>query len=102
MSPPPPPPPGGAHVRTGRRRTTRACVCTCRYLCVQTVYQLINSADSLTVNMALTVRKVVSLLASVLAFNNTFTVYHTVGAVMVFGGALLFSAVTQKPKDKSD
>lgn len=55
-------------------------------------------ADTLTVNMVLTVRKVVSLLASIAVFNNTFTLAHYLGAGMVFGGAMLYSLVTTPGK----
>jgi UAA transporter family len=68
-----------------------------RYFCIQSVYDLNTSADNLTVNMVLTVRKVVSLIASVVVFNNAFTVFHVVGTAMVFGGATLYSFVTTAP-----
>jgi drug/metabolite transporter (DMT)-like permease len=61
------------------------------------VYDLNTSADNLTVNMVLTVRKVVSLIASVVAFDNSFTLFHVVGTAMVFGGATLYSFLTAAP-----
>lgn len=58
---------------------------------------LTNSADALTVNMVLTVRKTVSLIASIVLFGNTFTLYHTLGTACVFGGAVLYSLITSAP-----
>ncbi len=59
------------------------------------MYALNTSTDQLTVNMVLTARKVASLLASVAFFGNAFTVYHVVGSVLVFGGVVAFSFVSQ-------
>lgn len=62
-----------------------------QYVCLVGVYNLISLADPLTVNVTLTVRKFVSLMLSIYVFNNTFTALHWLGAVLVFGGAVLYS-----------
>ena len=46
--------------------------------------------SNLTVNVALSVRKAVSLLISIVYFGNPFTAGHMVGAILVFGGTLLY------------
>jgi UDP-xylose/UDP-N-acetylglucosamine transporter B4 len=63
-----------------------------QWVCLMGVYSLIAAADQLTVNVILTLRKFVSLMLSIALFGNTFTTYHWVGSVAVFGGAALFSA----------
>lgn len=65
-----------------------------QYICIRGVYELISVSDPLTVNVALTVRKAVSVVVSIAIFNNTFTAYHWLGAALVFGGAFYF---TQSP-----
>ena len=51
-----------------------------------------------TVTLVVTLRKFVSLLFSIWYFNNPFTWAHWAGAVLVFGGTLLFSdALTLSP-----
>ena len=61
-----------------------------QYLCISGVYHLTGWADPLTVNVALTVRKFVSLMLSIWVFNNTFTPWHWGGTVFVFAGAILY------------
>ncbi len=75
-----------------------ACVCEmreicvpCRYLCVRGVFMLTASTSALTVSVVLTVRKFVSLVVSIIYFNNDFSALHWAGAVLVFGGALWYS-----------
>jgi hypothetical protein len=45
---------------------------------------------------------VLSLVASIAVFGNAFTWLHGVGSAIVFGGAIVFSFVGQKPKPKAD
>ena len=47
--------------------------------------------DSLSVTLVVTLRKFLSLLISIFFFQNTFTSTHWAGAVLVFGGTILFS-----------
>ncbi len=82
-----------------------------QYVCLCGVYLLIGSSDQLTVNVALTVRKFLSLLISIWLFKNTFTGLHWVGALCVifgtalfqglFGTALLGAPPAQAPQPKS-
>jgi len=46
--------------------------------------------SNVTLNVALSVRKALSLFLSIWYFNNRFTVFHIAGAVLVFGGTLLY------------
>ncbi len=64
----------------------------CVLVCVIRRTQLTSAYDPLTVSMVLTVRKLVSLAVSVVAFSNTFTMFHIVGTTVVFVGALGFTA----------
>lgn len=61
-----------------------------QYICIRGVYALIGATDNLTVNVVLTVRKAVSVLVSIIAFGNTFTLWHYLGATLVFLGAYQF------------
>jgi UAA transporter family len=69
-----------------------------QYCCIKGVYLLTPIADPLSVNVALTVRKFISLMLSIYVFNNTFTLYHWLGAVLVFGGALWYGQMPAPPK----
>ncbi len=42
--------------------------------------------------MVLTVRKFVSLIVSIVLFNNKWSLSHWVGTTLVFGGAVLYAA----------
>ncbi len=71
--------------------------CITQYICMVGVNTLISQADQLTVNVALTVRKFISLMLSIYVFGNKFTGYHWVGAVLVIGGSLYFSFAPKPP-----
>jgi solute carrier family 35 (UDP-xylose/UDP-N-acetylglucosamine transporter), member B4 len=62
-----------------------------QYMCIMGVYYLCSFADPLTVNVVLTLRKFVSLMISIFVFNNTFTIFHWIGAILVLGGAILYN-----------
>ncbi len=62
-----------------------------RWLCILFVYRIGSQMDSLSVTLVVTLRKFLSLLVSIYFFRNTFTTTHWLGAVLVFGGTLLFS-----------
>jgi UDP-xylose/UDP-N-acetylglucosamine transporter B4 len=64
-----------------------------QYMCIRGVYDLIGATDNLTVNVVLTVRKALSVLVSIVAFGNTFTPWHWVGASLVFAGAYVFQTL---------
>ncbi len=61
-----------------------------QYICIAGVYSLQPVVSPLTLNIVLTVRKFLSLLLSIVAFQNTFTAAHWVGAALVLGGASVY------------
>lgn len=72
-----------------------------QWVCIRGVYLLISHTNSLTLTVALALRKFVSLIISIIYFRNPFTVLHWVGSVVVIGAALVFSyheAFAQKAK----
>jgi len=62
-----------------------------RYMCIASVFTLTAECSALTVNLVVTLRKFLSLLLSVIYFNNSFTFFHWAGTLLVFAGTLLFS-----------
>ncbi|KAJ3127613.1 hypothetical protein HK098_006052 [Nowakowskiella sp. JEL0407] len=62
-----------------------------QYVCVSGVHKLSSLATSVTLNLVLSIRKVVSLILSVIIFSNPFTVGHFLGAVLVFVGTIMYS-----------
>lgn len=68
-----------------------------QYICLTGVYSLISQTDQLTVNVVLTLRKFISLMLSIWIFNNTFTRYHWVGALLVLGGSLVYAKLPSAP-----
>lgn len=71
-----------------------------QYVCVRSVFTLSTYYSSLTVTLVITLRKFISLLFSIVYFQNPFTVFHWLGTFLVFGGTLLFAGVTGVQKDK--
>eukprot|EP00047_Mylnosiga_fluctuans_P008067 m.256922 g.256922 ORF g.256922 m.256922 type:complete len:345 (-) comp20505_c0_seq1:280-1314(-) len=61
-----------------------------QYLCAQAVHQLQKSLSFVNTSVVLTVRRLVSLLISVIFFKSAFTVLHGVATVLVLGGSLIF------------
>lgn len=57
------------------------------------VFSLAAQCSSLTVNLVVTLRKFISLLLSVVYFDNDFTAFHWLGTLLVFTGTLLFTDV---------
>jgi UDP-xylose/UDP-N-acetylglucosamine transporter B4 len=66
-------------------------------ICVRSIYFLLSEWTSLAVTLVTTLRKFLSLLLSVLLFNNTFTPEHWLSAVLVFSGSALFSGLITLP-----
>lgn len=64
-----------------------------QYVCISSVFVLTTECASLTVTLVVTLRKFLSLLFSIMYFNNPFTSYHWLGTGLVFGGTLLFSDI---------
>lgn len=65
--------------------------CLTQYLCISCVFILTTECSSLTVTLVVTLRKFVSLLFSIIYFNNPFTIWHWVGTTLVFIGTLVFT-----------
>ncbi|XP_047991604.1 UDP-xylose and UDP-N-acetylglucosamine transporter [Leguminivora glycinivorella] len=65
-------------------------------LCISSVYVLTTECASLTVTLTVTLRKFVSLLFSIVYFQNPFTVGHWIGTLLVFIGTLIFTELLQK------
>ena len=70
-----------------------------QYVCVSGVHRLSANASSLTLNLVLSLRKVLSLFLSVILFNNPFTSNHVIGALLVTFGTFFY---THKPKIQSE
>ena len=68
-----------------------------QYVCVRSIYFLLSEWTSLAVTMVTTLRKFLSLLLSIVLFNNTFTTEHWISAVLVFSGSALFSGLISIP-----
>ncbi|CAH0562461.1 unnamed protein product [Brassicogethes aeneus] len=64
-----------------------------QYLCISSVYVLTTECSSLTVTLVITLRKFLSLIFSIVYFQNPFTFAHWLGTALVFVGTLLFAEV---------
>lgn len=64
-----------------------------QYICISSVYVLTTECSSLVVTLVVTLRKFVSLLFSIVYFNNPFTIYHWIGTILVFVGTIIFTEV---------
>ncbi|KAM3924255.1 nucleotide sugar transporter SLC35B4 [Leptodactylus fuscus] len=78
-----------------------------QYVCIRGVFILTTECPSLTVTLVVTLRKFLSLIFSILYFNNPFTTWHWIGTTLVFIGTLLYTEVwnairTAPSKDKKD
>lgn len=62
-----------------------------QYMCISSVFVLTTECTSLTVTLVVTLRKFISLLFSIVYFNNPFTAYHWVGTFLVFLGTMIFT-----------
>ncbi|CAG0898396.1 unnamed protein product [Cyprideis torosa] len=70
-----------------------------QYLCIRAVYFLTTEFSSLSVTLINTLRKFVSLVISIVYFQNVFTTAHWAGTILVFGGTLLFVDVFEWTMD---
>ncbi|KAJ1930361.1 golgi uridine diphosphate-N- acetylglucosamine transporter [Tieghemiomyces parasiticus] len=66
-------------------------------LCATGVNRLVAVAPSLTVNLILNLRKLISLILSVIIFNNSLSVQTAVGCALAFAGSLIYSQTGRKP-----
>ncbi|XP_059567811.1 nucleotide sugar transporter SLC35B4 isoform X4 [Myotis daubentonii] len=81
-----------------------------QYVCIRGVFILTTECTSLTVTLVVTLRKFVSLIISILYFQNPFTVWHWLGTLFVFIGTLMYTEVwnnlgitrSQPQKDKKN
>lgn len=64
-----------------------------QYICIGSVFILTSECTSLTVTLVLTLRKFMSLVFSIIYFQNPFTTNHWVGTFLVFFGTMLFTDV---------
>ncbi|XP_075064644.1 nucleotide sugar transporter SLC35B4 isoform X2 [Mixophyes fleayi] len=64
-----------------------------QYACIRGVFILTTECPSLTVTLVVTLRKFLSLIFSILYFNNPFTTWHWIGTFLVFVGTLLYTEV---------
>nr|CAB3266236.1 UDP-xylose and UDP-N-acetylglucosamine transporter [Phallusia mammillata] len=64
-----------------------------QYVCIRSIFYLVTVCTSLTVTLVITLRKFVSIIISVLYFNNAFTAMHWMGTSFVFVGTLLYANV---------
>lgn len=67
-----------------------------QFMCISSVYVLTTECSSLTVTLVLTLRKFLSLIFSILYFQNPFTLGHWFGTSLVFIGTLIFTEVPQR------
>uniref|UniRef100_U5EU57 Putative udp-n-acetylglucosamine transporter n=1 Tax=Corethrella appendiculata TaxID=1370023 RepID=U5EU57_9DIPT len=67
-----------------------------QYVCISSVYVLTTECSSLTVTLVVTLRKFVSLIVSIVYFQNPFTIYHYIGTILVFTGTIIFTEVVPK------
>ncbi|NWW41655.1 S35B4 protein, partial [Panurus biarmicus] len=64
-----------------------------QYVCIRGVFILTTECTSLTVTLVVTLRKFVSLIFSILYFQNPFTAWHWLGTAFVFVGTLMYTEV---------
>ncbi|XP_017877667.1 UDP-xylose and UDP-N-acetylglucosamine transporter [Ceratina calcarata] len=70
-----------------------------QYLCISSVFVLTSECSSLTVTLVITLRKFLSLIFSIIYFQNPFTIYHWTGTVLVFVGTMIFTEIFTKVAD---
>ncbi|XP_057217717.1 UDP-xylose and UDP-N-acetylglucosamine transporter [Triplophysa rosa] len=64
-----------------------------QYVCIRGVFILTTECASLTVTLVVTLRKFLSLIISILYFQNPFTAWHWTGTAVVLLGTLLYTDV---------
>ena len=62
-----------------------------QFVCASSVFWMTSEFSSLTVTLILTLRKFMSIVISILYFQNDFSSQHLLGAILVFIGTMLFS-----------
>ncbi|KAI9203087.1 UAA transporter [Polychytrium aggregatum] len=66
-----------------------------QYVCISGVHKLASMTSPVTVNLVLSVRKLVSLCLSIYIFKNPFTSYHWLGVFAVAVGTALYMTASQ-------
>ncbi|KXN68273.1 UAA transporter [Conidiobolus coronatus NRRL 28638] len=69
-----------------------------QYYCISGVRRLSAQSSALVINLVLTLRKMVSIIISVVYLGTTVNNQFILGAVLAFGGALVFSLSKSKPE----
>ncbi len=64
-----------------------------QYFCIRSVFILTTECPSLIVTLVITLRKFLSLIFSIIYFQNEFTFNHYLGTAAVFLGTFLFSNI---------
>jgi UDP-xylose/UDP-N-acetylglucosamine transporter B4 len=64
-----------------------------QYFCIRSVFILTTECPSLIVTLVITLRKFISLIFSIIYFQNDFTLNHWIGTAAVFLGTFLFSNI---------
>ncbi|XP_061630367.1 UDP-xylose and UDP-N-acetylglucosamine transporter [Phyllopteryx taeniolatus] len=67
-----------------------------QYVCIRGVFILTTECASLTVTLVVTLRKFLSLIFSIVYFQNPFTAWHWAGTAVVFMGTLLYTEVLSR------
>ncbi|KAF7990781.1 hypothetical protein HCN44_000586 [Aphidius gifuensis] len=67
-----------------------------QYMCISSVFVLTTECSSLTVTLVVTLRKFISLIFSIIYFQNSFSIYHWIGTVLVFVGTMIFTEIITK------
>ena len=62
---------------------------------------LTSQFTSVSVNVILTVRKLLSMLISIVIFGNPFNLLHAAGTAMVFGATMVYTAESSKKPKKA-
>ena len=74
-----------------------------QFICISGVFKLAAASGALTMTLAVSLRKFVSLLLSIWMFKNPFTTQHWIATALVFGGTLVYSWPSkEKEKPKKD
>ena len=68
-------------------------------ICVRSIYYLLSEWTSLAVTLVTTLRKFLSLLLSIVLFDNEFTRTHWYSTMLVFFGSALFSEIIKLPRE---
>ncbi|KAJ9067676.1 golgi uridine diphosphate-N- acetylglucosamine transporter [Entomophthora muscae] len=71
-----------------------------QYFCVSGVQRLSSMSTALTLNLVLTIRKMISIVFSVVYFRQPVSVNFFVGTVLAFGGTFIYSMASIKSQPK--